>query len=852
MDQDIDVAQSGAREESKAILDNDEGEEEEQDREASGSKHSSYSDHDEESISGNIRRNSKFALSLSQPSTTTNDVPQTWTQKLHLDRSMFSFHDMTDKHKSIFYSRLGDVVIILSVFVTLVFSLGDNFMLLGGPGWSLFLLWFCSLITGIALNKVKIPPLLGNLVVGIILKNVPGKLVDGLPNEWATIIRSTGLTLILMRSGLELDLPAVVRQGWVAARLTVIPGFMEAMVVGGVAVAHWGMPPALGFSLGFILAAVSPAVLIGGMFDLQKHGYGIAKGIPSLLVAAASFDDAVAITGYSIAIGFASFAGGNKVWEALKGPVEMIIGFIVGVTGGILCGMTRMFPSSAQRIWICLFVGFYQSSIAGKFHASGAGAIAGLVTTGTASYIWQNNSLNNYKIFKWLGVAKDQKNHEWHHHTEHTFAMLWDKFLSPLQFGLIGVSIDFSKIDVKIIPGALLIVFCGMLIRVPTAFFCCGGKNLTFWEKLFVGLAWIPKATVQASLGSVPLDLIVATMNKNDKNYELYKSYGEQILLTAVVSILITAPIGLVCINAFGQKWLNNDITNPIHDPEDPEGEKSKSKAKELKYAALNGNDLYLSGAHEDGDSSNTGAGNVNAERQRSFAGVVADYFDKIIRSDANKNTAKGEDVELSPHLTSRIRSASLARRTITAGIIAQAARTEDWVLAEQRKRMSTDDVRALNRRLSAHYFHNLTNHIEFISSSLEAIRHQDSAKIDNGTISATKESYKKREELLTDLLLSTAKIMQGSMACYKVIAGMEEHFPVEKLYSFIGSTEDDLARNAERAVYDYMSGDIAVDTTKSPDTSADSIRETLVVLDRRDTNIWLSPSKSRSNIEVA
>jgi len=768
-------------------------------------------------------------------------------QKLHLDRSMFSFQDMTDKHKNIFYSRLGDVVIILMVFLTLVFMLGDQFMLLGGPGWSIFLLWFCSLVCGIALKKLQIPPLLGNLVVGLILKNMPGKLVDGMPAEWATIIRGTGLSLILMRSGLELDIPAVARQGWIAARLTFCPGFMEAMVIGGVAVAYWDFPPAMGFSLGFILAAVSPAVVVGGMFDLQKRGYGIAKGIPSLVVAAASFDDVVAISGYSIAIGFAiSSAGGSKVWQALEGPTEVVIGVVVGVIGGTFCGMTRMFSSSAKRILICLFMGFSQMYIASRFHASGAGALAGLVTTITASYIWQNNSLNDYDLFKWLGVAVDRKNHEWHHDTEHVFATLWDKIASPLLFGIIGASIDFSKLDMKIIPDALLIVFSGMCIRVPTAFLVTGGKNLTFWERLFVGLAWIPKATVQAALGSVPLDLILTTMDKNDKDYELYKSYGERILVTAVVAILVTAPIGLICINALGHKWLNNDITNPIHDPQ-----AQAAKAKKLKDVALNGNDLSSSSAHGDSDSSSTGPGNVKAERQRSFIGIAADYFDKIIGGAASNNTAKHEVVELSPRTSARTRSASLARRTVTAGILAEAARNEDWVLAEQRKRMSADDVRSLNRRLSAHYFHNLTNHVEFISTSIEAIRHQDSANIDNGSTIATKESYEKREELLTDLLMSTAKIMQGTMACYKVIAGMEEHFPVEKLYTFIGSTEDDLDRKAERAVYDYISGTIVVDS-KSSATSVDPIQDTLTVLERRDTNISLLSSRPRGGSEVA
>ena len=87
-------------------------------------------------------------------------------KKIHLDKSVFHFHDMTTKHKNIFYSRLGDVMIAFLLFGALTFMLGFDFMLYGGAGWSVFLLWFCSLTAGTALKKVKVPPLLGNLIVG--------------------------------------------------------------------------------------------------------------------------------------------------------------------------------------------------------------------------------------------------------------------------------------------------------------------------------------------------------------------------------------------------------------------------------------------------------------------------------------------------------------------------------------------------------------------------------------------------------------------------------------------------------------------------------------------------------------
>ena len=90
-----------------------------------------------------------------------------------------------------------------------------------------------------------------------------------------------------------------------AARLTALPGVSEALAVSLIVIPIFGMQYFLGLSLGFILGAVSPAVVVVGMFDLQKRGYGVSKGIPSLVVAAASFDDVLAITGFSLAIGLA-------------------------------------------------------------------------------------------------------------------------------------------------------------------------------------------------------------------------------------------------------------------------------------------------------------------------------------------------------------------------------------------------------------------------------------------------------------------------------------------------------------------------------------------------------------------
>ena len=323
---------------------------------------------------------------------------------------------------------------------------------------------------------------------------------------------------------------------------------------------YFGMP-SLAFALGFILAAVSPAVVVGGMFNLQKRGTH-RKGVSSQ-GGSSLIDDVVAISGYSMCIGLAINTGRHHD-AGLEGPINIIAG-IVRFDWNSICGMTRMFNSKEKRTLVCIFMGLFLMYLSLNLHYHGAGALAGLMTTITASYCWRNAALNDY--FPKLNISLPA-NDEWHHPTEHDIAIIWEFVASPLLFAVIGASINFSELDLAVIPYSLVVVCVGAAVRVPTAVVVTGGRDLTMIERTFVGLAWIPKATVQAALGSVPLDIVMTYMSEDDDNYDEYKQWGEQILVTAVVAILVTAPIGLICINTLGEKWLSYD-GDVYHDEDD-------------------------------------------------------------------------------------------------------------------------------------------------------------------------------------------------------------------------------------------------------------------------------------------
>jgi len=325
----------------------------------------------------------------------------------------------------------------------------------------------------------------------------------------------------------------------------------------------------LAISMGFILAAVSPAVVVVGMFNLQKKGYGVAKGIPSLVVAAASFDDVVAISGFSIAISFAiphneSDEGHSMVMTLLHGPLEIILGVVLGLTGGHILALTKVWNKRWKRTAITFGLGMAFMFGMLDLGFSGAGAMGGLIMGMVASVRWREGSPRRF--------AK-RADANYIHNTEHDLAIVWSLLCQPLLFGVIGSALDFGLIPVETIPKSCFVCFLGLCFRLPMAYFATYGKGLLHKERAFVALSWIPKATVQAALCAVPLQKIKDAMENDDhyttEEFEKWEKWGYDVLTTAVLSILMTAPLGLIFIQILGPRWLNLDNPEEVSDDEE-------------------------------------------------------------------------------------------------------------------------------------------------------------------------------------------------------------------------------------------------------------------------------------------
>ena len=361
-----------------------------------------------------------------------------------------------------------------------------------------------------------------------------------------------GLVVILLRSGLDINHEKIRTAGSVALRLTLLPALFEALVTALASVVILNMMPLLALSQGYVLAAVSPAVVVGGMLNLRRRGYGVGKGIPSLVIAAASLDDIVAISAFSLCIGIAVRDESSKlVWLNL--PFTLIIGLLLGGGGGLILSVTNLWTKRWQRTSLLLLFGLIAMNGTKKIGFPGSGALASIAMGAIAGSIWQG--LCHRCRQKSHGGSEDMVRQ-----TGRDMSFIWTTISEPLLFASVGTALNFHTIPARTIPPSLAIVAIGVIGRTFVAYICCSGAGFTNREKWLVALSWCPKATVQAALCFVPQAMVKEVMIGRPE-YKLYAEMCNHIITTSILSILVTAPIGIIIIERYGPKWLECDIS---------------------------------------------------------------------------------------------------------------------------------------------------------------------------------------------------------------------------------------------------------------------------------------------------
>uniref|UniRef100_A0A3Q2YBI1 Cation/H+ exchanger transmembrane domain-containing protein n=1 Tax=Hippocampus comes TaxID=109280 RepID=A0A3Q2YBI1_HIPCM len=408
--------------------------------------------------------------------------------------------------------------LLAAVLFGVVWSVTEDECLPGGNLFGITVLFISAVIGGKLVALIRLPrlppfPPLLMLLMGVMLRNVP-VITDGvyINFKWSASLRNIALAVILARAGLGLDPSQALRKlKSVCLRVAVGPCIIEACTIALVSHFLMGLPWVWGFIL-FVLGAVSPAVVVPSMLLLQKDGYGVEQGIPTLLMAAGSFDDILAITGFTTCLGMA-FA--TSTWyNILRGVLEVASGLVAGILLGFLI---QYFPSLDQKHLVMkrsfLVLGLSVFAVFGSGVAGfpGSGGLCTLVLAFLAGLGWGTEKARVEEVVGWA----------------------WDVF-QPLLFGLIGAELGIAS---------LLIA---LLVRLLFTYVCVLFAGFNIREKLFIALAWMPKATVQAAIGSTALDMA------RTRQDEQMQKYGMDVLTVAVLSILLTAPVGALIIGLCG------------------------------------------------------------------------------------------------------------------------------------------------------------------------------------------------------------------------------------------------------------------------------------------------------------
>jgi NhaP-type Na+/H+ or K+/H+ antiporter len=369
------------------------------------------------------------------------------------------------------------------------------------------------LLSGI-FNRLNLPGFLGMIITGIVLGPHVLDLISGSILAISHELREIALVVILARAGLSLDLKDLRKVGRPAVLMCFIPATFEIIAVVIFA------PPLLGISvleaaiLGTVLAAVSPAVVVPKMIKLMESGYGKKRSIPQLIMAGSSVDDIFVIVLFTSFLGM--YQGGHfDLLTLINVPISIALGIGLGYVSGLAMSMTfdQLKVRDTVKILIILSVSFLFVSL--ETALEGLVPFSGLLAVMT------------------LGIAMLKQNETRGKRMAHRFSKVW-VLAELLLFVLVGAAVDIRYVASAGLF-ALLLLAIELIFRMVGVQLCLIKTPFNIKERLFASVAYLPKATVQAAIGAIPLAAGVEA--------------GNIILAVAVLTILVTAPLGAIGID---------------------------------------------------------------------------------------------------------------------------------------------------------------------------------------------------------------------------------------------------------------------------------------------------------------
>ena len=395
---------------------------------------------------------------------------------------------------------------------------------------SLSFIFLVGLAMAAICQRIRLPRIIGMLLTGIVLGPYVLDLLEPSILSISSELRQMALIIILLKAGLSLNLADLKKVGRPAVMLSCVPASFE--LLGYVLFA----PMILGINrieaavMGAVLAAVSPAVVVPRMVKLKETGYGTKKSIPQMILAGASCDDIFVIVLFSTFSGMAQ-GGSARVMDFVNIPISIVSGILLGAVAGWLLSLffetayaKEHYVRNSMKVIIVLGVSFLLMYV--ETWVKPYISVSGMLAVVSMACVLKLRSIKS------VSARLSEK-----------FGKLW-LAAEVLLFVLVGAAVDI-RYTMGAGLAAVFMIFTALIFRTIGVLICLAGTVMYWKERLFCVIAYLPKATVQAAIGSVPMAMGLPC--------------GQIVLSVAVMAILITAPLGALGMDSTFEKLLEKE-----------------------------------------------------------------------------------------------------------------------------------------------------------------------------------------------------------------------------------------------------------------------------------------------------
>ncbi|XP_053947040.1 sodium/hydrogen exchanger 9B2 isoform X1 [Anastrepha ludens] len=456
----------------------------------------------------------------------------------------------------------------------------------------IFFLFVGAQLSGVLVTFICLPDMLGMLFFGVLYTNV------GLANfagyeKFEAFLREMALINIMLLAGLGLDANAFKKLWLMILRLTLIPTIAEVAVIALIARYTLAMPWFWGILLGLVVTAVSPNVVVTVMLKLKEERLGLNSGIHTLIYAMTSCNDVVAIFLFGVIMSVIFSTDKSLTQQILQGPIGIGIGIVFGYVYGLMLTIlpsTKTLYLNGLRFVLTILGGTISVMGSRAIGYPSAGALGCMTIAFFAGIGWKRQQRQ---------LTAQQRQSQLDNEISSVPArldLLW-KFLKPVSFSLIGKEINFAVLDGRVVGYGALLVLLGSLFRLAFAYLSTYGGNLTQKERAYITISGFPKATVQAALGPLALDMARSLSVADEQSIAL----ANNVLIISVLAIIFTAPLGAVLMLRLAPIWLQRSDANDGNNADD---------------------DVYKSNNSNNGDGSNGDLKNASKKSPQSLSHI--------------------------------------------------------------------------------------------------------------------------------------------------------------------------------------------------------------------------------------